>query len=233
MRSIGIRTDKKGITIMGFAQDGIEEFKKLPTGGKVAVAGVFLLVAGVGFYEYRKSQSTSSGLSTTASTASPSTDTQAAQQSQLPFLPYGSTALTDASGTPFAFVNPAPTSTPASTSTGTTTPNPRTPLLSSLPSNFPKWVLGSTANVNGQLFTLVPGGTPSNPVLYGVPGRVSTQTALNTPIQPGGKQVLYAGKGGGPMRSRGMGGGVITRYEVKQNGHINAVKYRVNEGIGE
>src|SRR5438445_9609900 len=98
---------------MSFMSDGIEEFKRLPKGGKIVAVAALVGVAGLGYIEYRKSKSTSSGLSGTTS----STDTtQPAQQSQLPFLPYGSTALTDSSGTPFAFVNP-PSSTPTSTPT--------------------------------------------------------------------------------------------------------------------
>src|SRR6266566_3727062 len=120
---------------MSFMSDGISEFRKLPKGGKIAVAAALVGVAGLGYIEYRKSKSTSAGLSTSAS---PSTDTQAAQSSQLPFLPFGSTALTDSSGTPFAFVNP-PSSTPTSTPTPTPTNSAYTPLLSSLPANFPKW----------------------------------------------------------------------------------------------
>jgi hypothetical protein len=42
---------------MGLAADGIEEWKKLGTKGKLAVGGGFLVVALLGFYEYRKKQS--------------------------------------------------------------------------------------------------------------------------------------------------------------------------------
>lgn len=102
--------------------DSIEEFKKAPTGGKVALVAIFVLVGGIGFYEYNKSKSSSSGVS---GNASPSTDTTGGGASQypivpgsgqgnVPVLPGGLSAIFDPLGNLIGW-QPTPTPTPTPT----------------------------------------------------------------------------------------------------------------------
>src|SRR6266581_7459385 len=67
---------------MAFFSDFVEEYKKAPPVGKIAIVGIGVAVAGIGFYEYRKSKTSSSGLSTTAGAASPGTDLSGTNNSQ-------------------------------------------------------------------------------------------------------------------------------------------------------
>lgn len=105
--------------------DATEEFKKLPPAGKIAVVAGFILVAGIGYYEYNKSKSTSSGVS---GQASPSTDLSGAGANQYPTVPGGNTGqvpvlpgglqpLYDPQGNLIGF---EPTGTSGTTTTGTT-----------------------------------------------------------------------------------------------------------------
>jgi hypothetical protein len=208
---------------MGWASDTAEEFRKLPPAGKIAVGLTGLAVVGIGFYEYQKSKSSSPAIS---AAGTPSTDTQGAQTQGLPFLPFGTTALTDSSGNPVAFINPQ-TPSPATNPPPKSGPPAKSgPLFgSSLPSGV-RDILGFHAVINGSQWTIVPG--PKGRV-WGVPGFVSGQTAANTAIGPNQKQLLVApataGKGGGPD-SKPV---VVQRYEVKENGHIHAHKYQLGQ----
>jgi len=47
--------------------DAAKEFHKLPTGGKIAVGITALAVAGIGYYEYKKNQSSNTGTQPAAS----------------------------------------------------------------------------------------------------------------------------------------------------------------------
>lgn len=110
--------------------DGVEEFKKAPTGVKIAIGAAFLLAAGIGYYEYSKSQSSSSGVS---GTASPSTDTTSGNGTQqyatvpggntgtVPIIPPGYTPLFDSLGNLIGFQQPGATTTTTTTGTGTGT----------------------------------------------------------------------------------------------------------------
>lgn len=109
---------------MAMLEDSVEEFKKLPTAGKVGIGAAILLVVGVALYERNKAAtaSTSSLSGITANGA----DTTAANASQSPFsmvgntplLPPGTNPVYDPSGNLVAFqpvstVNvPPPTVTP-------------------------------------------------------------------------------------------------------------------------
>jgi nucleoid-associated protein YgaU len=100
-----------------------EQFKQLPTGGKIAIVGVFVLVAGIGYYEYTKGKSSGIGASSPTTTLGGSTGVG----SQLPTLPFGTTALTDANGNPVAFINPQTPTTPTPSPPIILMPHPPSP----------------------------------------------------------------------------------------------------------
>src|SRR6266704_4412232 len=228
---------------MAFFSDFVTEYKKAPPVGKIAIVGIGVAVAGIGFYEYRKSKTSSSGLSTTAGTASPSTDLSGTNNSQgavtsLPNSNGGQTPIVSGlsplfdalgnligwTGTPPATNNPPPSGTPENTpysNPGGGPPtggpsgnawNPFAALFGKAPAGFQD-VLGNHATINNQVWTIVPG---SSGRIWGVPGSVSAQTAANTPIAQGQKQLLY--QGGGQLRKQNYGGQSVTRgYQAGPN----------------
>ncbi|SRR6266567_3889571 len=211
---------------MGWLEDTSNEYKKLPTGGKIAVVGTLLLVAGVGFYEYRKNKGSTSGIGP----SSPNTSLQPGQSSGLPSFPTGTTLLSDPNGNPIGTLQPPapPVQNTPPPPGGTPAPGPGNPFvalfhdLSFLGGKPP--TLGRVVNANGQVWTLVPGGSGR---IWGVPGQVSSQTALNAPIQPGGKQLLFGGSGGGEVQSSAFSKQVKQHYIIQQNGHMHAEKVEV------
>ncbi|SRR6266496_2042194 len=136
---------------MGWAEDTVQEFKKLPPAGKIAVGGVVVAVAGFAVYQYiqsKKGSSTSVNVSgaTPASGAdagalmgglqSPwgQTPTTAGNGITVPIVPTGVNPLFDALGNLIGWQQQAPTTAvapPPSTTTtkptgGTTkTPTPK------------------------------------------------------------------------------------------------------------
>lgn len=103
---------------MAMLEDSIEEFKKLPTVGKVGIGAAILLVVGVALYERNKAASVStsplSGMSSssmdttgTAGTQSPFSSIMSGSNS-VPLLPSGTNPVYDGQGNLVAF-QPAPT----------------------------------------------------------------------------------------------------------------------------
>ncbi len=258
---------------MAFFSDFVTEYKKAPPVGKIAIVGIGIAVAGIGFYEYRKSKTSSSGLSTTAGTASPSTDLSGTNNSQgavtsLPNSNGGQTPIVSGlsplfdalgnligwTGTPPATTggntpppnNPPPSGTentpysnPGGSNPGGNAWNPFAALFGKAPAGFQD-TLGNHATINNQVWTIVPG---SSGRIWGVPGSVSAQTAANTPIAQGQKQLLY--QGGGQLHKQNYGGQnqgggdeeiadmprshkkVVQKYVVSTHGHMHAVSYEV------
>ncbi len=112
--------------------------------------------------------------------------------------------------------------------------SPFTALFGAPPTGFQD-ILGNTTTINNQVWTVVPG---SSGRIWGVPGKVSTQTALNAPIGPGQKQLLYQGQGGGVMKQNYGGGNEeiadmprstrrVQRYVISTAGHMHATSYEV------
>lgn len=188
--------------------DIAKEFHKLPTGGKIFFAVAIVGAAGVGFYEYQKSKSGVSGVS------SPSTDTQSAQgyptvpgsgQGSVPVLPGGMSPIFDPLGNLIGW-QPTPT-TGGTTTTPPPSPSPDgggggsgstyniwQPLLAPGTYKGPsysnlKW--GTTYTYNGTTYQL---GTGPGGRLWGVP--VTGNTTLtptqwqNTPIAQGKKVLI-------------------------------------------
>lgn len=115
--------------------DTVEEYKKLPTAGKIAAIGGLLLVAGIGYYEYSKGKSSKSGVS---GSASPSTDLSGAGANQYPLVPGGNTGqvpvlpgglqpIFDGLGNLIGFQPIPPSTTPAPTPGPTPAPGPPKP----------------------------------------------------------------------------------------------------------
>jgi len=143
---------------MGMAADFAEEFKKLPPGGKWAVGGVAVLVAGIGFYHYKTRGQTASGVAGTPSNQQPSgignlsaLDTQSLAQSIA------------------GFVNARSPSNPAPTGQGTVTPVP-TPG----PTGTPTRPVGSPPLYNG---TGLPTRNPN-----GIGPAIITQGSTKVPV---------------------------------------------------
>jgi len=102
--------------------DVAEEWHKLPTWGKFAVGGLFIAVAGIGYYEFSKSKS--SGVTPQGSSAGSAADLAGAGANQFPTVPGGNTGTVpvlpggvcpvfDSSGNLVAF---GPCTAPTSTS---------------------------------------------------------------------------------------------------------------------
>jgi hypothetical protein len=180
--------EQKAVHPGSFVGDSIEEWKKLPTWGKVAAVAVVGVVVYLAI-RARNAAATTNGTATTGST------TTSPQQQGLPSLPYGTTLLSDPNGNPQGFVGPAPATPPPPSDGGQGAPppqNPSTP-FGSLPSGF-KDILGFVSNVNGQSYSIVPG---SNGRIWAVAGSgYSNQQLLNMQIGPnmGQKFLFYQGQ---------------------------------------
>lgn len=151
---------------MAMLEDAVEEFKKLPTWGKIGIG--LAAVGTVGVALYMRHQATVNGQSTPASAA----QTGAAQlASSLP--------PTDLSGGGAS----GPISTPTGTGTGTTPSNPVQGFINLLSGTNGKGLLGSGATVysagNGQIYATQAGGI----------------TALLSSILPAGTHVYQGGQG--------------------------------------
>jgi len=192
---------------MAFLSDSVTEFKKLPTGGKIAIGAIFVGVAALGYYAYRKG---GTGIGTSSPAASVTPGVQG-----LPSFPFGTTALTDSSGNPVAFINP-----PAP---GPTVPAPRGPAPA--PSLFETFFGPSGEKVYNA--SMVPGLGPTKTWLGGtdIHGQRVWFTA------PGIKQGLYytnqpTGHGGpGLPSTRIMPSQIVQpRYALNGNGHMVYLK---------
>ena len=196
-----------------FVGDSIEEFKKLPTGGKI-VAGVALLgVIGLALYERSKS-----GATTAPGVASPSTDTQAAQQSgamigNVPVIPPGYSSIYNPTTGTLEGYQPTPPPTTTTTSGTTSGTTKTTTTTSGLPSGYPRPLIPYSQTWSGKhYFPVSPGGVFSyqgakyfitgntNGYITGVPGATTAQQAAGK-----GQVLLYAPSaaynaptGGGP-----------------------------------
>jgi hypothetical protein len=202
---------------MGWAQDTIQEYKKLPPAGKIGVGVVVVGVAGFAVYSYLQSKnSTSTTPSLTGGTSTGSSDagslmgglqspygqvpTTAGNGVTVPIVPTGVNPLFDALGNligwqqqaPTTTVTPPPTTT-TTTSGGTTkTPTP-TPIAAK--SNNPIIPYNTFAN---HKFPTQPGKPGTNVTTYsyggttynvhpGAEGRVYGQ-----PVKGGASVLLYA-----------------------------------------
>lgn len=113
--------------------DSVEEFKKLPTAGKVAAIGALVAVAGIGLYEYRKnaggsSGSVASGVASSGNASDPSAGggmqspfsqvpTNQGNGSSVPVIPFGDAPIFDGQGNLIGWQQPGGSSsgsTPAS-----------------------------------------------------------------------------------------------------------------------
>lgn len=235
---------------MAWLSDATEEFKKLPKGGKIAVIGAFVLVAGIGFYEYRKSQG-ASGVSSVAGVPSQAgaqsngalsgLDVQSLANSiaglvnaqQSPAQPTGP------SGSPGPTNNPGPQQPP---------PNPNGPLPNTLffpNTNIVEAIIGQVKpgstviqggsdargqrfwfeNSQGRSLLFAPQGSE---VIQGSQGRLWLK-------QPGQQQVLLTGNpgmGGGPIHTEIPDRRIpvtktITQYNVLE-GKMITQKYKLN-----
>ncbi len=216
-----------------FLKQGVEEFKKLPTGGKIAVGALFVTVAGIGLYEYTKSKGQNSatlpGTDTTGTASSQYPTVPGGSSGQVPVLPGNINPVFDAAGNLVAF---GPGSTPAAT-TPTSTPD----AIAAFQQRF-----GSSPEIrrsgsnwyyveNGKN-TLLSSFFPSGTTFSGS----STGTAYAT--LPGGtKQVISTthygtstptGKSGGPP----IPGYKSQRYHVDERGHMRTVRH-INQEIQE
>lgn len=208
---------------MSWLHDASTEFKKLPTGGKIAVVGIFVLVAGIGLYQYYKSRNTGTNALGSAANASPSTDLAGASGyptvpgptgNQVPVLPGGLSPIFDSLGNLVGW-QPTP-----SGSTPTPTPTPTFQWPSQLtgqkiwqgtsthlfffgPKGPQPGRVGQTA-----LSTLFPTGTtfapgPNNTFFYTLPGGTPQQAPVNlvnpNPPKSGGGANVYGARGGGSV----------------------------------
>lgn len=234
---------------MAWLSDATEEFKKLPKGGKIAVIGAFVLVAGIGFYEYRKSQS-ASGVSSVAGVPS-----QAGAQSNgalsgldMQSLANSIAGLVNAQQVP---TSPTGQQTGPTNNPGPQTPpppNPNGPLPNTLfypNTNIVEAIIGkiqpgSTViqggsdargqrfwfeNIQGRSLLFAPIGST---VVQGGQGRLWLKS-------PGQQQVLLtgnAGMGGGPVHTEIPDRRIpvtktITQYNVLE-GKMITQKYKLN-----
>lgn len=210
---------------MAWLHDASEEFKKLPNGGKIAVVGIFVLVAGIGLYSYYKSRTSGTNALGSAANASPSTDLTGASGfptvpgptgNQVPVLPSGLVPIFDSLGNLVGW-QPAPT---GSTPTPTPTPSFQWPggltgqeiWQGTTTKNFFFGPKGPQPGRQGQtaLSTLFPSGTtftqgPNNTFFYTLPGGTQQQAPVNL-VNPNPPK-----KGGGSL-THGIGGGTQVRF---------------------
>jgi hypothetical protein len=88
---------------MAFFQDAVEEFKKLPTGGKIAIGGIVVLVGYLGYRAYEanaasNAASQQASAADTSGTNSGYASVPGPGGSSIPILPSGLTPLFDANG---------------------------------------------------------------------------------------------------------------------------------------
>lgn len=102
---------------MAFFQDAVEEFKKLPTGGKIAIGGIVVLVGYLGYRAYE-----ANAASNAASQQASAADTSGANSgysmvpgpggNSVPILPGGLTPIYDPNGNLIGWQPTTPTSPP-------------------------------------------------------------------------------------------------------------------------
>lgn len=162
---------------MAMLEDSVEEFKKLPTAGKVGIGAVIVLVAGIAIYERNKAASTASsplsGTSPVSSTDTTGTVGAAGTQSPFsmvgntPVLPSGTNPVYDPSGNLVAFqptstVNVAPPPiTPPSSNPTKPPPMPTVNTSPLVPNSLKVWmgrggVLYQGTDVNHQSVVNLP-----------------------------------------------------------------------------
>lgn len=153
---------------MAWLQDGIEEFKKLPTAGKIAVGVTFLGIAGIGFYEYKKGANQSSSTQgATSSSGLATTDNGNAASS------FGGVDLSSLATSIAGLINTQPVNTPIS-SGSTTTGTPSTGTTTTTSPSGSTSSNGSSSSSSGSSSSHANGTSFSGPT--GVPHYVANGT---------------------------------------------------------
>jgi len=173
--------------------DGVEEFKKLPLWGKIAV--IVLVVAGIGFAVYKYQQNAAANAGTSANSAAGSAlGSSAAGGSQSPFpmvnglpvLPTGTNPLYDPNGNLIGYQptpttptpNPTPTPAPTPTPTPTPTSGPLIPYGMYNGPSFSNLKPGTNFSWGGTNYLLNAGGGGR---LWGTPAGGGSQVLLYGP----------------------------------------------------
>ena len=135
---------EEGLTHPGsWVGDSLEEFKKLPTWGKIAAGGALVAVVGIAIYEKNKagksgvgtalSSSGASGAATTdpnallGGTQSPFGQIPSGNGNSVPLIPWGDTPIFDKLGNLIGWQQPGPTPTPTPNPPPKGPPGPPTP----------------------------------------------------------------------------------------------------------
>ena len=116
-----------------FVGDSVEEFKKMPTWGKVLAVAALLGVAGYAIYQHNQANSQAA---TSANSANPDSSLMAGMQSPfsqvptgnngetVPYVPNGVNPIYDSQGNLVGWQQPASAPAPSPTPTPTPTPTP-------------------------------------------------------------------------------------------------------------
>jgi|SRR5579863_1594679 len=148
---------------MAFFQDAVEEFKKLPTGGKIAIGGIVVLVGYLGYRAYEanaasNAASQQASAADTSGTNSGYASVPGPGGSSIPILPSGLTPMFDANGNLIGWQQTGQgTQPPVNPPTPTPTPGPG-------PQPGPKGPFFSNAQISqqGNNFFLVQGKNQIN-----------------------------------------------------------------------
>lgn len=186
---------------MAWLEDSIEEFKKLPTWGKIAVGVGAVGVVGVGVYMHNKAVSAGATLTNGPASASPTT---ASNQAGIPAgsVDNGQGATMSQTATP--------TATPAGTTQIPTTMN----LFAAIRSKFSR--PGATNDQNYQGIPIHQSADPNSAIVGYAPFGGQQQLSSAPPVQ--GASNLAHPKAGGDQGStlwyQTPTGGYISAYDV-------------------
>jgi hypothetical protein len=188
-----------------FVGDSIEEFKKLPTWGKILSVGVLLVVAYIAYNAYQSNKTSSSAPASATSTGT-TTGSQSpfASVGGLPLLPSNVNPVFDSGGNPIAYQqSPASNPTTPTSSTQSGVPGVNYGLIPFGQFNYKNSMAGKQYVYQGTSYTIKPGSAGH---IYGQTN-AGQSVLLYAPASyyPGGSNYKApGGTGSGPSTSNLM-----------------------------
>lgn len=214
--------------------DSVEEFKKLPPWGKVAVGGIFVVVAYLGYSAYKNGVANSGSSQATtlpATSNAPGSSSPFSMVGNTPLLPSDVNPLYDPSGNLVAYqqgssvpasapTSSVPTSAPTPTQVGATPNPPSTNPVKAVAGYL--GLLGPNAQVN-----IAKDGLASDSTYVNAQGQTVPLSSLipgtDKVVQGSQNRVWYTDAGGQHLLTSGTGGAVDpTTNQLVSNGSTSA-----------
>lgn len=220
-----------------FVGDSVEEFKKLPTWGKVGVGLVFVIVAYIAYQKFSQGQASSAPSNTGTSGINPG-GSSGATIGNVPVIPSGYQSVYNPTTGVLEGYQPTPPNPTPTAPGGLQGGNPpvagpvpgiNTGLLGGTAPSGQNFAFGQKVTSGGQTYLVGPG---SQGRIWGVPiqpgQNLSFQQWQNTPIAQGQKTLLYGSTGGGVSTIYSKSGGPSITQPGGRNAPTQAPSTRAN-----